>query len=35
MGAPRVPTAFKNALRTAFGGVFIASCGFNHGSAQT
>jgi N-ethylmaleimide reductase len=34
MGAPPVPAAFKHALKKAFGGVFIASGGFNHGSAE-
>lgn len=34
MGAPPVPAAFKHNLRKAFGGVFIASGGFNHGSAE-
>ncbi len=34
MGAPTVPVPFTHALRAAFGGVFIASGGLNHGSAE-
>jgi N-ethylmaleimide reductase len=34
MGAPEVPAAFKAKLRTAFGGTFIASGGFDRASAE-
>jgi N-ethylmaleimide reductase len=34
MGAPEVPAAFKAELRTAFGGTFIASGGFDRASAE-
>jgi N-ethylmaleimide reductase len=34
MGAPEVPAAFKAALRTAFGGTFIASGGYGQESAE-
>ncbi|MDZ7651836.1 MAG: alkene reductase [Burkholderiaceae bacterium] len=34
MGAPEVPTAFKAKLRTAFGGTFIASGGFDRAGAE-
>jgi N-ethylmaleimide reductase len=34
MGAPTVPAEFKDALRTAFGGVFVASGGFDKARAE-
>jgi N-ethylmaleimide reductase len=34
MGAPEVPAAFKAKLRSAFGGTFIASGGFDRASAE-
>ena len=34
MGAPSLPEGFALQLRKAFGGVFIASGGLNHGSAE-
>ncbi len=34
MGAPPIPAEFKRALRKAFGGVFIASGGFDRDSAE-
>lgn len=34
MGAPTVPADFKDALRTAFGGVFMASGGFDKARAE-
>ena len=34
MGAPVVPAEFKRAVRTAFGGAFIASGGFDKARAE-
>ena len=34
MGAPKIPGTFRSALHHAFGGVFIASGGFDHATAE-
>ncbi len=34
MGAPAVPETIKSTLRAAFDGPFIATGGFDHGSAE-